>query len=103
MRIGSGWTRTKRDDAGKTFIAIALDDSFKELCPQLKNCSLILSYISPEDRRSEKAPGWALNLMKDDEDKKSQNKDVASAEKEIQQEASKPTGGSEIGDEEIPF
>lgn len=103
MRIGSGWTRTKKDDAGKTFIAIALDDSFKELCPQLKNCSLILSYISPEDRKSEKAPGWALNLMKDDENKKTQNKDAVTAEKEIQQEGSKASEGSEIGDEEIPF
>lgn len=94
MRIGSAWTRTSDKDK-KTFISVALDEVVLELFPQLKECNLSLSYISPEDRTSDKAPGWYVNLSKK-KDKTEQTK--------TQQEATEASKEEEIAsEEEIPF
>jgi len=61
MRIGSGWTRTQKE-TNKQFISVALDEAFLKLVPQLQGCNLVLSYIDPQERKSDKAPGWSVNL-----------------------------------------
>lgn len=102
MRIGGGWTRTSEKN-GKTFISIAFDKEFLELCPQLKECGMMLSYVSPEDRKSEKAPGWTVNLIKND-DNSNKKQNTAAAEQAIQQEgATQAADEATVGDEEIPY
>ncbi len=102
MRIGGAWTRTS-EKTGKTFISLLFDKEFLELCPQLKECGMMLSYVSPEDRKSEKAPGWVVNLIKND-DNYGKNKNVADAEQAIQQEGVAVQSSNETMDsEEIPY
>ena len=62
MKIGSGWTRTQKE-TGKQFISVSLDAEFKELFTQFKNCNLLLSYIDPQNRSSDKSPAWTVNLV----------------------------------------
>ena len=93
MRIGSAWTKTS-EEKKKTYLSVALDDVVLELFPQLKECSISLSYISPEDRKSDKSPAWYINLSK----KSSENKktETAATEAAVKEEA-------EISEDEIPF
>lgn len=59
MHIGSGWTKTNKE--GNTFISITIDESLRELFPQLNNLRFILSYVS--ERTSDKAPHWKLSTF----------------------------------------
>ncbi len=60
MNIGSAWAKTS--DKGTKFSSVALDETFLELCPQLKNCTLTLFYVKEEDRKSDKSPTYQLVL-----------------------------------------
>lgn len=60
MEIGKGWTKTK-EQTKETYISCVFDDTFVELCPNLKNCGLILRHIS--DRKTEKSPHWTVRLF----------------------------------------
>lgn len=78
MKIGSGWTKTSKE--GNTFISIALDDTFLELFPQLKNCNVSLGHIKEGDRKNENSPAWTVSLsvkkQKTEEEKEELQKDI---------------------------
>lgn len=96
MEIGKGWTKTK-EQTKETYISCVLDDTFVALCPQLKDCGLILRHISPTDRKSEKSPHWTIRLYKQND----QRADIKQAEQSIQEEATKES--LEDLEVEIPF
>lgn len=101
MKIGGAWTRTS-EKTKKTFIAVVFDKEFLELCPQLKECGMMLNYVSPEERTSDKAPGWTVNLIKNN-DSYSKRQEVSEAEQAIQQEGTTAANSETVSDyEEIP-
>lgn len=85
MKIGSAWTKQTKED-GRTFISTSLDEAFLELCPQLKGLNLTLSYIDAKDRKSDKSPGWIINLTKS----KQQTQGTTSNEAEVPSEEEIP-------------
>ena len=88
MRIGSAWTKNSND--GKTYISVALDETFLELFPQIKDCNISLSHIPAESRSSENSPSWSLSLTK-------RKPKTDEAKPEAKEET------SVVGDDEIPF
>lgn len=60
IKIGGVWNRVSKN--GNRYISIAFDKAFLELCPQLKNVSLIGYYIKESDRKNDKSPSYSLNL-----------------------------------------
>ena len=91
MRIGNAWTKTSKDKDGNatgTYISTALDETFLELCPQLKGCNLSLSHIPADERKSENSPSWYVSLTKRKDDKE---KPAAASDK------------PQVADEEIPY
>ena len=103
MEIGKGWTKTK-EQTKETYISCVFDDTFLELCPNLKNCGLILRHIAPSDRKSEKSPHWTVRLFAKQEQTKA---DTTNAEETIKAEAIADTENQvdviEFSEEEIPF
>lgn len=85
IKAGCAWTR-KNEKTNKLFIPIVFDETFLELCPQLKNCKMVLNHIEPEDRKSDKSPGWYLYLASNDE-KSSKKQDNTEAEQAIKEDA----------------
>lgn len=87
MQIGSAWTKVEDKDGKKivTGISVQLDDSIKELYPQLKNVRFVLKPIPPEQRTTDKAPQWRYVMYKP------------------QEQTQANVDNSNISDEEIPF
>lgn len=56
--VGSAWTKASQD--GKTQISIQIDETFKELFPELKNIKFGLSQLLQTERTSEKSPHWKV-------------------------------------------
>lgn len=59
MQLGSAWTKTKKE--GGTYISVSLDDTIKELFPQLKDLRIVLSYLT--ERKSDNAPHWNVSAF----------------------------------------
>ena len=59
MQLGSAWTKTNKE--GDTYISVSLDDTIKELFPQLKELRIVLSYLS--ERKSDNAPHWKVSAF----------------------------------------
>lgn len=95
MRIGSAWTN-KTKEGEKPFISVVFDEAFLELCPQLKNCNMLCSYIDPADRKSEKWPSWNVNLIAKKDDAQSNHNTTQTANN-----ANDKNG--EMSNAEIPF
>jgi uncharacterized protein (DUF736 family) len=60
MKIGSAW-RCQSEDKTKDWIGVKLDDTILELCPQLKNLSIKLWPLSPEERTQENSPHYSVS------------------------------------------
>jgi len=88
--VGSGWTGVSQN--GKTQISIQIDETFKEMFPQLKNIRFGLSQILQSERTSEKSPHWKFYAYVPQQD----SKKIEKANKAIAEEAQ---ANAEIYDE----
>ena len=96
MNIGSGWTKLNAE--GKTIISIQVDETFKEIFPQLKNVRFGLRQLIHTEQTSENSPHWTVYAYVPETNNA---KRVDEANKEITAEAQKTAERSESSYEQL--
>jgi uncharacterized protein (DUF736 family) len=85
MNIGSAWAKTEEKDGKKvlTGISIGLDDTVKELFPQLAKVKFVLKPIPADQRKKENSPNYRLVTYKPQEQTQSESSSDIATDEEI--------------------